>query len=109
MQVRNVFVAHHAPGEDLQELTDSLNNNNLRAAMGPDAVVLAVGCLENLEGRLVAEDDMPPVLDRTVLAFLRLYEISGCTLGFGLGNLGILVPIFGNLHDNLGISKNCRW
>ena len=67
MQVREAFVAHHAPGEDLHGLTDRLNNRHMRAAVGPDAVVLAVGCLENLDGRLVAEDNTPSVLDRPVL------------------------------------------
>ena len=35
--------------------------------MGPDAIVLAAGCLENIEGQLVAEANAPLVLDRPVL------------------------------------------
>ena len=52
---------------DLQGLLDRLNDRHLRAATGPDAVVLAVGRLENLEGRLVAENNTPLAMDRPVL------------------------------------------
>ena len=68
VQVREASVAHHAPDEDLQGLLDRLHDRHLRAVVGPYAVVLAVGRLENLEGRLIAEEDTPPVLDRPVLA-----------------------------------------
>ena len=43
MQVREALVAHHALGEDLHGLADRLNSRHLQAAVGPDAVVLAVG------------------------------------------------------------------
>ena len=55
------------PDEDLQGLLDSLNDRYLRAVVGQDAVVLTVGRLENIEGRLVGEDNTPPVLDRQVI------------------------------------------
>ena len=49
--------------------------------MGLDAVILAVGCLENPEGRLIAKDNKLPVLDRPVLAGLG--KIQPSLLVFG--------------------------
>ena len=66
MQVREASVAHHTPDEDLQGLLDRLSDRHVPAAVCPDAVVLAVGRLENVEGRLVAEDYVSPVLDSLV-------------------------------------------
>ena len=35
--------------------------------------------------------------------FMKHWDV--CTMGFGLGNLGIWVPILGHFDDDLGISK----
>ena len=71
---REVNVAHHAPCEDLQELIDRRNERHLRAAVGTAAVVLAVEYFENLEGRLITEDNTPPVLDKPLLAVFGKFQ-----------------------------------
>ena len=56
-------------------LIDRLYNRHMRAAVVPDAVILAVRCFENLEGRLVAEDNKPPVFHRPVLAGFGEFQL----------------------------------
>ena len=90
VQVREASVANHAQYKDFQEVLDRPNDQQLRAAVGPGAVVLAVGRLENLEGRLVAEDNTPPVLERSVLAGFGEFQPLELLV---LGQLGLKLEI----------------
>ena len=110
VQVRDAFVGHHAPGEELQVMTDRPNNRHLRAVWAQTRSFWLLGAWKISKGDSSLKIIRLQSWTDQFLLVLRLYNTLGCAyLGIRFGKPWDLATNFGKFRRRSWDLENSRW